>query len=250
MRVFVAVALVLSCKSIETFPPGEGGGGGGIGGGGGGGGDAKGSGIDAPGNTIMGRACLVSDFRILDACAATGAGGFTVTLGAATPATTIDDGGFAILAPNGTNLIWKVEGSNMETSLMAFGTQTPVLIPVISVQTYQSTSDNFGVTDFTDSAVFVAVSRQGSALEGEVAKVTPASTTLLYDDIAADTWGTDLTHGHGVVWATGLTGSSAQVQVEPATAGSGDTGSGSGDGLASGIVLGSASLTFVQLDTF
>ena len=74
---------------------------------------------------VMGRVCLATDPRKLNACASTGAGGLTVRLGANPATTTADDGRFTVVGTPGGGTLWRVTGANIVTSIMALADYDP-----------------------------------------------------------------------------------------------------------------------------
>src|ERR1700750_528041 len=121
MTKLAAVILCLAaCQDKAGAKYDIGGGGGGGGGGGMGPIDAGlGSGSGSGGDVVAGEICLLTDVRQPDLCAATGAGGYLVTLDGHT-ATTNADGTFLIDSPTSSNLMWQVTGTDIETSLMSY----------------------------------------------------------------------------------------------------------------------------------
>lgn len=124
---FALVTLMAACGNDGSMlPVGGGGNDGGFGFPDGGGGTTDGRAIDAPSGTptpidagiFTGRVCLTSDARNLDACATTGADGFTVRLGTQT-AVTAADGTFMIKADAAPFYI--VTGSTIVTSVKRVG---------------------------------------------------------------------------------------------------------------------------------
>lgn len=180
-------------------------------------------GIDANGDAgivLSGRVCLVSDMRKLTTCAKTGADGFTVTLGvpgAASPSTakTADDGGFQIVTPLSTGLVWHVTGTGgvdslaIEESIMALGAEN--LIPAISVDDYEALLVNNGLPKPlpTDQGSVVVRVVNGVAPVDNIAAtaVSPqpiSDNGVHYDGDNSQTWLDVETHDNGVVWIASI----------------------------------------------
>ncbi len=215
MKLPLATALVLAACSSNTtdnlpIVPG----GGGPGGGGGGTHDAAVDGND--GGQLAGRVCLAADPRDLVTCAATGAGGITVTLGTAMT-TTSDDGTFAISAPQSTNLVWHASGTAIVTSVMSYGTVAQ--IPALATTTYSDLVNGNGILLASGQGdIFVRVLQTGAPLAGATATATPASPyETHYDGPAAATWLTAATGAHGVAWIAAEAAGTASVTVTPPT---------------------------------
>src|SRR5215467_10509545 len=105
MRLFLALALLVACKqgAGDDYPIGPGG----TGPGGTGVKHDPAGTVGDGGPTIDGKACLLTDPRVLDSCASTGAGQLVVTLAGAM-ATTADDGSFTIPDTTDSNAEWMI----------------------------------------------------------------------------------------------------------------------------------------------
>jgi hypothetical protein len=176
---------------------------------------------DADGDTpISGRVCLVVDLRGA-ACAASGAGGITVTLGAQT-ATTADDGAFAIAAPQGSNLVWHASTADLVTSVMAFSTSTT--IPAITLAGWNELElANGVVTQGQQGAIIARIVQGGTPLAGATVTATPVPQYAThYDGPTAAGWTELATGAAGVAWLPGVGVGAATLAVVPPT-GSGGT---------------------------
>ncbi|HEY0194496.1 MAG TPA: hypothetical protein VGC42_25465 [Kofleriaceae bacterium] len=221
--------------------PGGGGSGGGTTGNGGGGATGDG-GTDAltgdAGVAIAGRVCLLTDLRKLGqatACAATGAGNLTVSLGNRTAITAVN-GAFSIIAPAGAQL-WQVTGDDksqstaIEPSLVPFSTDA--LLPVVSVATYTNLeSQNSVVGDAEQQAsVFIRVLKNGVPGVNVTASSSPAGQRgALYDAGTQVVWSDNLTGtgAAGVVWVPAIQigqagSSSASITLTPPMGGTART---------------------------
>ena len=233
----VLLALFAACKTDNTNNPViPGGSGGGTGGGGSGTVDAPATTADAM--TIAGRVCLASDARDLTACAGTGAGSLTVTLGTAT-ATTNDDGTFAIAATQTTSATWHVTGSALVTSVMPFGTVAQ--IPALTQATYGNLALANGIVPAGDQgALFARIVHAGAALANATATIAPpAQFVTYYDGSSAAMWNQNATGTHGVAWIPGASVGTATLTVEPM---------GGSAQMISAIPIENAALTFVVVD--
>ncbi|MEP6861278.1 MAG: hypothetical protein ABJE66_11690 [Deltaproteobacteria bacterium] len=216
MRWLVPIVLagisLAGCKqgdgALYTINPG--------GGGGGGAGDqvdAKGSG-DANVDVIAGQVCLISDARQPNACATTGAGGFTVTLDGKM-ATTGPDGTFVIDSPQSSNIRWQVTGTDIMTSVMSYFAVHR--IPVMKQVDYFDLANSNSVVPTPGLGdVFVHVTHQGAGVAMVTAAVAPAAQfSTLYDGNAVTTWTQISTSTAGVVWIPGLPQGSVAVTLTP-----------------------------------
>lgn len=216
MRIVLVAAALLAvgaCKTPEGDQPV-------IGGGGSGTGKSK-NGPDAAvdaigdGGMLFGRVCLVTDARVLTACAATGAGDITVTLGDSA-AVTADDGTFAIAPPSVPAGTWGASRTDLMTSVVPF-TSSPE-IPALSQTTYADLEGNNGVLLSQGvGSVFVQVEMAGAPLAGAAASIAPASQyTPFYDGDSAVVWNQNATGAHGTVWFPGAELGNVSVSVTPA----------------------------------
>lgn len=181
--------------------------------------------VDAMPGAINGRVCLAADPRALTqlvsptACATTGAGGLTVSLGGTT-ATTNADGTFSILPPttSGT-LVWGVSGPNIVPSRMLFSDYE---IPALSTATFaQLLSDNAVTLLPGEGSIFVQIVRNGAGYVGVTAATSPSSNyDAFYDGASATAWTQTSTGSFGTVWFPGLDIGDATATVK-ATDGAG-----------------------------
>jgi hypothetical protein len=209
--VIVALGAVGGCKQDDgaLYPINPGGGGGG----GGGGPDAAVA-RDANLDVIPGQVCLISDARQPNTCAATGAGGFMVTLDGNT-ATTNADGTFVIDSPQSSNISWQVSGNDIITSVMSYSAVHR--IPVMSQVDYFDLANSNSVVPISGQGdVFVHVTHQGASVAMVTATVAPAAQfPTLYDGDAVTTWTQISTSTAGVVWSPGLPQGSVAVTLTP-----------------------------------
>lgn len=183
----------------------------------GGGGPGGGSNPDAAvggdgGGDIAGRVCVIVDARALGTCASTGAGGLTVQLGTET-ATTIDDGSFVITRPSGTNLVWRVSGTDIESSALPLASSST--IPAIDSLVYD---DMLAITNATlgaGGALIARVGRNGSPVAGVVATASPSpSSEIYYDGASTLEWQLDATGGNGIVWIPSIASGTASLSFD------------------------------------
>jgi hypothetical protein len=183
-------------------------------------------GNDASAGTILGRACKLIDSRNLTDCAATGASGLTVTLGAAIAlAPTTNDGSFSILDPGGSVRFWHVTGpatgTLFQTSTQSLDTGTQ--IPVFQQDTYTSlVAANIG-TDLLDQqgSIFLHVVH-AAGLNASGATATTSDLTLVpfYDATTANNWDQGTVTGtgaFGMIWVPAIAVGAATVTVTFAT---------------------------------
>jgi hypothetical protein len=171
--------------------------------------------------SITGRVCLVADLRALGACAATGAGGITVTLGTRT-ATTLDSGAFTIMTPSGSNLVWRARGAQLVTSVMAFGPATT--IPIIGDQAYLDLQGANSVVVIDGQGSIVArIVRNGVPVSGAVASTSPlAQYATKYDGVTASAWTELATSTAGTAWIAGAALGANVVTATPASGAAAD----------------------------
>ncbi len=212
----VALLLATGCKADHPGFPIIGGGGGG----GGGGPQVDAYIADAPdggSGTLSGRVCVASDARQLDVCDPTGAAGLTVKLGTAT-ATTAANGGFSIDSQPGTDLVWVVTGTNMETSLMPFGATNQ--IPMLSTSTFSMVTLGSGIEVVPGTGGVIAHTVHGAApLANVVATDTDENLAYYYDSATSPTiWvqnGATGTGPFGDVWLPNLGVATTTVNLTP-----------------------------------
>ena len=183
------------------------GGGGGVGGGPGGprtdGGAGDGGTDGQP--TIRGRVCVLSDLRrLINAapldCATMGASGLRVALGGATPVLTAADGSFAIPAQEGTNLAWRVTGTNLITSIVPVSAST--LLPAVRDVPYgELLSRNSVILLQGQGSIVARVLRGGTPVTGATARIVGGeSQQTLYDGADPLVWPVLATGPLGVAW--------------------------------------------------
>ena len=207
---WLALALAACKSSTDNLPIGIGGGGMG---GGGGGHDAPVDTSAIDGGPVAGRVCLVTDPRDLVSCAATGAGGFTVTLGAAT-ATTGDDGTFTII-PSGSGLVWHVTGSNIVKSVMPY-TAGSAQVPAMTTTMYTNVeADTGAIIQVSQGSIFARIVMAGVPLVGATASATGQNLNTYYDGTTVSAWRTTSTGAFGTAFLPGISIGTATVAVVP-----------------------------------
>jgi hypothetical protein len=156
--------------------------------------------VDA--SVFMGRVCLLSDARMPNACASTGAGGFTVRLGTAS-AVTSADGTFFITGQSGANLVWHVTGSTIKTSHEVL---RDYQIPAIPKTLYDSMKTANSVSEVDgEGAVIIEVTHNGAGQAGSTAAFTPPTKySPFYDGASATAWTQTATATNGVIWVPGI----------------------------------------------
>ena len=185
---------------------------------GGGGGDGGGSGSDGSvgldgavtpidAGAIDGRVCLLTDARILNQCANTGAGGLTVRLGAAT-ALTADDGSFTIESQSGAGLVWRITGPNIVSS---FEVLADYFIPAMSRTMYDQLKADNGVMIFPgEGSIFLFASRDAQGVVGATSEADPLGFYRpFYDDDAGvnayqHAQPPTGTESNGAIWIPGI----------------------------------------------
>ncbi len=224
MRIALFIVLLAGCKASMDNRPIHGGGGDD---------DTTTGGPDATtdstisGNSIAGRACLITtDSRDLTTCATTGAGGLTVSLGAAlvTQATTAADGTFTIGVPAGSDLTWHVvgptTGTQFQPSLMSATVGN--VIPVFRADDYATLlTDNISTTlEAGQGSIFVSVVHAATGLPASGATAISSDTTVVpfYDAATKNTWNQGNVSGtgaFGMVWFPATTVGAATVTITP-----------------------------------
>jgi hypothetical protein len=234
LAAILAVASVAACGSDDGggFPivPG--------GGGGTGSSSQADAAVDGGGDasmTITGRVCLIDDARSPTTCAATGADGFTVTLGTV-EATTAADGMFTLVRPTGTNLVWRVSGTTIRASALKYSSSTSTpLIPAISTLIYD---DMLAATQASiangDGAIITRAARNGTPVANLVVESAPLS-TVYYDGATTVDWEQDSTGSNGVAWIPSIPTGTAALTFDTGTATS----------TASGVPVFADTVTFV-----
>jgi hypothetical protein len=168
---------------------------------------------DASTTELTGRVCLLSDARDPSTCAATGANGFTVTLGTQT-VTTGADGSFTMMRPSGTGLVWFVSGTGIEPSAMRLASGTT--IPAISSLLYGDMIAGMSAIVSTDTgAVIARLQRGGDPLTGAVAIPSPVpDSETYYDGAGVTAWDFDATGPFGVVWISAIAPGTASLALD------------------------------------
>jgi len=174
--------------------------------------------VDGATTMTTGRVCVLLDPRDITSCRATGTGALHVTLGTST-ATTDDTGAFTLPTPSGTNLLWHVTGTSLQTSVMPFGTSTT--IPALLAADYLSLEVGNGVNVQTadQGEIFVAVRRAGAAVTGAHGASSPMPFYgVLYDTNIAAVWNINAAVGtgaHGMLWYPATPIGTASISVTP-----------------------------------
>jgi hypothetical protein len=212
-------------------------------GGGGGGGSSNGSGSGSGSGTVMYKACLLLDTRVLTGCAPTGAGGMMVTLGSAS-AVTMDDGTFSIDTSTGMGSNFVVTSTNTVTSVLPFGYGSSFGIPVIKTADYTDMQNTMGALPVAgQGAIMVAVFVSGGTpYVGATATTTPAGIyEVFYDGVNPTTWNTGSggTGTYGTIWAPGIATGPSVMTVY-------DVGMTTGNG-PSGIAVMDGAITFAPV---
>jgi hypothetical protein len=151
---------------------------------------------------FSGRVCLLTDPRQLNVCASAGAGGLTVRLGTAS-ATTSADGSFMIAGQTGSDLIWRVTGSNIKSS---FEVLRDYQIPAMTKTMYDSIAAANGVVaDPGEGDLMIEVTHNGVGQAGvTVATTPPGYFGVFYDGASATAWTTSSTGANGAIWVPGI----------------------------------------------
>lgn len=208
LAVLALAVLAAGCPSsdIDDYP---------IGGGGGGGGGPSGPGRDASTGDasgdgqalISGRVCVVNDLRrLLNAlptdCRTTGANGLSVVLGDSAPATTAQDGTFAVPAQQGTNVAWAITGATVVRSVVPGSPGAAPLLPAISDLRYMDLlNQNSVLIDQSEGSIVARIIRGGLPVMGATAQVVGGeSLQTLYDSNNPEVWGVSATGALGVAW--------------------------------------------------
>ncbi|HEU0032293.1 MAG TPA: hypothetical protein VFQ53_16795 [Kofleriaceae bacterium] len=215
MRVALAVVMLAACQAEapDDYPVGVGSGG--PGGNGSGNKDAATPDDDGgSGGQIIGRVCVLSDLRVLDGCAASGAGGIAVTLGGEAT-TTADNGAFAIATPAGSNLVWHAGAPGYITSVVPFTTR--YFIPILRDTDYFTLlQDNGMLLADTQGSLVARVVQNDLPAADAIAAIDPVSQFApRYDGTSAALWDQDATGPRGLTWITGIAAGSASVRVTP-----------------------------------
>lgn len=166
------------------------------------------------GPALVARVCLMTDPRDQGSCAATGAGGLTVTLGTSI-ATTADDGTFAIARPASTSLVWVITGTTIVPSVMSFAAQPKV--PALPITLYaQLQGDNGVVPQAGQGAAMVRVVHGSVLVPSATVTISPAGIyATLYDGATPSGWTQSATGSFGAAWMPGVTAGTANITVTP-----------------------------------
>jgi hypothetical protein len=231
-----ALALIAACKAQgDDYPVLPGGGGGGTGGG-----TTPDAAVDAPadgGTMIAGRVCLLTDVRDLTSCAATGAGGLTVTLGIDSTVTA-GDGTFLLPQPFGSNLVWTVSGTDIMTSAMPYSAVLD--IPAISATTYADLLLGNGVLLAAgEGGLMARVVSGGSAVAGATVTGATNDGNVFYDGSSASIWNQGSTGAFGTVWIPQMVAGTGSLSVTP---------SGGSPTTVSSLPITDGGITFVVVD--
>lgn len=198
-----------------------GGGGGTIGDGGLGDGGLVGDGgaVGDAGVAVSGRVCIVRDLRLPTSCDATvSAAGVRVTLGGRTPAAPpAATGEFTIIAPLGTDLVWRATGANLIPTVMPFGTDNTIPVVPDGLYTDLVSQNHAAIAPAGQGSVVVRAVTGASSAPGVTAtsNLVSANLTPLYD---ADNSRTDWrevgpTQSAGVMWFPGVNVTTTPARV-------------------------------------
>ena len=173
--------------------------------------DAAGDSSDG-GPMLLGRVCVMTDPRDQTSCAATGAGGLTVTLGTSI-ATTADNGTFSIAQPSSSTLIWDTTGSTIVEGVTPFAAQA--VIPVMPLVLYaQLEGDNGVVPQAGQGAAMVRVVHGGVPVAGAAVTIAPQGVYgTFYDGSTPSAWTGNGTGGFGQAWIPGVTTGTGTITV-------------------------------------
>lgn len=181
--------------------------------------------LDAGPGARTGRVCLITDLRVLDACASTGAGGLLVTAvrasGTNPTATTSANGEFRFdPLPVDTQRL-RVTTGTATTAVFTSVKKSAVnvVIPVMTEEAYTALSATEGDATVTDGqGAVVAATGTPGATGSSVPEAGPGPR---YDGDAAGTWDDDLSGAgaKGLVWFPGLTTGTVSITVVAPDAG-------------------------------
>lgn len=161
-----------------------------------------GGGTDGTATLLRGRACVLDDI-FSTACANTGAGGLTVTLGDQTT-TTADNGTFTISGGFGINQSFLISGADVVTTSQAL---TPSLhIPVLRQAAFDRIlAENGIVTSPGSGSIFATVVRGGVPVLGVTVQSTPSPAFgPFYNGTQPPPWTLNATGARGIVFVPGL----------------------------------------------
>lgn len=180
------------------------------------------SGTEAPEDTsgrFRGRVCVVDDVRALDACATTGAGGLTVTLGDSV-AVTFEDGSFTMPTPIGTGLSFTVSGGDVVTTTQLLNARAQ--INALRQQAFDTMLLETGIVvpPANTGSIIAAVTRGGVPLSGVTATSTPTPAFgPFFDGTAPEPWTLNSTGASGIVWFPGVVTGPAELSFNTLTGG-------------------------------
>lgn len=226
-RAVLAVLLAACSSNAGGDYPTRPGGGGPVGGGGGGSADA-GAGDGGAGDAgvlVAGRVCIIKDLRHLTDCdTAKDASVVSVTLGTRSPTTApARTGEFTIVAPLGTDLVWRAKATNFVTSVMPFGTDN--VLPIVPDALYTELLSQNSVTLLPEGqgSVVVRVVTGTAPAAGVTGTTTLVSNNVIprYDEAnSAIDWGlVGPTQTAGELWFPGVdvTTTPARITLTPST---------------------------------
>ncbi len=169
---------------------------------------------DAPpgdGSGLLGRVCLLGDMRALEVCAASGAGGLTVTLGAQT-AVTAADGTFTMPVPSGTMLTWRVTGAAIVPVRMVFSAVPQ--IPAVTHALYdQLLLENGVLINAGQGSVVARVVHQGMGVAGATGTIATSNESF-YDGNSSTLWNQNSTGPQGVIWIPAAAAGAANLRLD------------------------------------
>jgi hypothetical protein len=137
-------------------------------------------------NQFVGRVCLLTDPRVLNVCASTGANGLTVRLGTGIAVTTAD-GSFTIAGQSGSDLVWRITGPNIVSS---FEPLADYFIPAMTTTMYTAIKSANGVIEYPgEGAMMVFVSRNAVGVPDQLASTSREGFYKpFYDGATANDW--------------------------------------------------------------
>lgn len=189
------------------------------------------------GATIDGRVCVLTDMRRLTTCLESGVGGIMVTLGTKSAVTAVD-GSFTIDMPTATQLVWRVSGTNIVSSVLAFGPTTS--IPAVDLQTFNDIlGDNSVVLQTNQGSIVTRLLRNGLPVVGATVSPNPdAQYATKYDGPTVTAWTELKTSDAGVAWIAGAQVGDTTVTVSPMT----------GTGASAKLPVEDGAITFATID--
>jgi hypothetical protein len=160
--------------------------------------------LPAPGQSgvVSGRVCVITDPRNLTGCAASGAGGFTVSLAGST-ATTGTDGSFRLAAPPTASEV-SVTGAGIVPTQISMSSATS--IPVLRADLFAQMMAANGITPSSGSgSILGTVVRGGVPVPGVMVDVTPTPAFRpMFDGATPTAFTLDATGARGVIWVPGV----------------------------------------------